>query len=196
MRRAILDAAGRLLAEYGPQALTVRRVAAEVGCSTTVLYTMFGGKVGLADALYREGFERLTRRLEEAEKAHDAPEDPVARAAALAIAYRESALADRNYYDVMFGRAILGFEPSQESLAVGDASLGMLADAVREAMDAGVLIEGDPKAVAEVLWAAAHGVVSLELAGHFTPEVAQDRYRTLCWAALAPFLVGPESGGG
>jgi AcrR family transcriptional regulator len=196
LRRAILDAAGRLLAEYGPQALTVRRVAAEVGCSTTVLYTMFGGKVGLADALYREGFERLTRRLEEAEKAHDAPEDPVARAAALAIAYRESALADRNYYDVMFGRAIPGFEPSQESLAVGDASLGMLADAVREAMDAGVLIEGDPKAVAEVLWAAAHGVVSLELAGHFTPEVAQDRYRTLCWAALAPFLVGPESGGG
>lgn len=194
MRRAILDAAGRLLAEYGPQALTVRRVAAEVGCSTTVLYTMFGGKGGLADALYREGFERLTRRLEEAEKAHDATGDPVARAAALAIAYRESALADRNYYDVMFGRAIPGYEPSQESLAVADASLGMLAKAVREAMDAGVLVDGDAGAVAEVLWAAAHGVVSLELAGHFTPEVAAERYRTLCWAAMASFLVGRESG--
>jgi AcrR family transcriptional regulator len=194
LRRAFLDAASGLLVEEGPQALTMRRVASAVGCSTTVLYTMFGGKEGLADALYREGFERLTRHLEEAEKAHDAPEDPVTRAAALAIAYRESALADRNYYGVMFGRAIPGFEPSQESLAVADASLGMLADAVQEGMDSGVLVEGDARAVAEVLWAAAHGVVSLELAGHFTPEVATEHYRTLCWAAMAPFLVERESG--
>ena len=192
----ILDAAGWLLAEYGPQALTVRRVASAVGCSTTVLYTMFGGKGGLADALYREGFERLTRRLEEAENADDAPEDPVGRAAALAIAYRQSALADRNYYEVMFGRAIPGFEPSEESLAVTNASLAMLASAVREAMDAGVLVDGDAGAVAEVLWAAAHGVVSLELTGYFTPEVAAEHYRTLCQAAMAPFLAGRESGSG
>ena len=194
LRRALLDAASRLLVEEGPQALTMRRVASAGGCSTTVLYTMFGGKGGLADALYREGFERLSRRLEEVEKAGDS-DDPVTRAAALAIAYRESALADRNYYEVMFGRAIPGFEPSRESLAVADASLGMLAGAVREAMDAGVLVEGDAEAVAEVLWAAAHGVVSLELAGHFTPEVAEERYRTLCWAAMAPFLVERESRG-
>jgi len=30
-----------------------------VGCSTTDLYTAFGSKDGLADALFREGFERL-----------------------------------------------------------------------------------------------------------------------------------------
>jgi AcrR family transcriptional regulator len=193
LRRAILDAASGLLVEEGPQALTMRRVASAVGCSTTVLYKMFGGKEGLADALYREGFERLTRRLEEAERADDS-DDPVARAVALAIAYRKSALADRNYYEVMFGRAIPGFEPSRESLAVADASLGKLADAVQEGMDSGVLVEGDARAVAEVLWAAAHGVVSLELAGHFAPEVATERYRTLCRAAMAPFLVKRESG--
>lgn len=193
LRRALLDAASRLLVEEGPQALTMRGVAAAAGCSTTVLYTMFGGKEGLVDALYREGFERLTRRLEEAEKAGDS-DDPVAHAAALAIAYRESALADRNYYDVMFGRAIPGFEPSAKSLAVADASLGMLAKAVREAMDAGVFVDGDAGAVAEILWAAAHGVVSLELAGHFSPEVAAERYRTLCRAAMASFLAEPESG--
>lgn len=194
LRRTILDAASQLLVEEGPQALTMRRVAAAVGCSTTVLYTMFGDKGGLADALYQEGFERLSRRLEEAESADDS-DDPITRAATLAIAYRESALADRNYYEVMFGRAIPGFEPSRESLAVADASLGMLAEAVREAMNAGVLVEGDAGAVAEVLWAAAHGVVSLELAGHLAPEVAEERYRTLCWAAMAPFLVEREAGG-
>lgn len=195
LRRALLDAASWLLMEEGPQALTMRRVASAVGCSTTVLYTMFGGKGGIADALYREGFERLTRRLEEVGNG-DGSDDPITRAAALAVAYRESALADRNYYGVMFGQAIPGFEPSKESLAVADASLGMLAEAVREAMDAGVLVEGEAGAVAEVLWAAAHGVVSLELAGHFEPDVAVERYRTLCWAAMTPFLVEREDGGG
>lgn len=192
MRGALLDEASRLLVEEGPQALTMRRVAAAVGCSTSVLYTMFGGKGGLAEALYREGFERLGRRLEEAAGADGAPDDAVSRAAELARVYRASALADRGYYGVMFGQAIPGFVPSEESLAVADVSLGMLAEAVREAMDAGVLVRADAGAVAEVLWAAAHGVVSLELAGHFGPEVAEERYRTLTRAALAPFFAGTE----
>jgi AcrR family transcriptional regulator len=37
--------------EDGPDALTMRRIAAEAGSSTTVLYTMFGGKAGIAEAL-------------------------------------------------------------------------------------------------------------------------------------------------
>lgn len=193
LRRALLDTASRLLAEEGPQALTMRRVAAEAGCSTTVLYTAFGSKDGLADALYREGFERLGRRMAEAASAVDDPDDPIAVAAALARAYRANAIEDRNYYGVMFQQAIPGFVPSAASLALDNAMLGVLADAVREGIAAGFLIPSDPDAVAEVLWAAAHGVVSLELAGHFPdPEVAADRYRTLTRAALAAFMAGSE----
>ena len=36
-RRLLLDAASRLLESEGPQALTMRRLAGEVGCSTSVL---------------------------------------------------------------------------------------------------------------------------------------------------------------
>jgi AcrR family transcriptional regulator len=188
LRRALLDAASGLLLEEGPGALTMRRVAGAVGCSTTVLYTQFGGKEGLADALYREGFERLRRRLEAA----DGGLDPRARLGALAEAYRGNALAERGYYGVMFQQAIPGFQPSPASLAVAVASLEVLATAVQDAMEAGLLRPGDPRAVAEVLWAAVHGAVSLELAGHFPdPEVATDRFRTLASAAVLPFL--PES---
>ena len=51
LRRALLDTASRLLVKEGPQALTMRRVAAAAGCSTTVLYTVFGGKNGIAEGL-------------------------------------------------------------------------------------------------------------------------------------------------
>lgn len=189
MRRALLDTASRLLAEEGPGALTMRRIAVAAGCSTTVLYTAFGGKDGLANALYREGFERLERRLTEAASRVERPDDPLAVATALARAYRASALEDRNYYGVMHQRAIPGFVPSAESVAFGNSTLGLLADAVRDGIAAGFLVPADPQAVAEVLWAAAHGVVSLELAGHFPdPDIALERYRTLTRAALGAFL--------
>lgn len=189
MRRTLLDAASRLLLEEGPGALTMRRVAGAVGCSTTVLYTMFGAKEGLADALYREGFERLRRRLEAA----GGDPDPLGRLRALGRAYRASALAEPGYYGVMFQQAIPGFRPSAESLVVAGASLEVLTQAVRAAMGAGGLRAGDPRAVAEVLWAAVHGVVSLELAGHFAdPEVADDRFQTLASAAILPFLARPD----
>lgn len=192
LRRALLDTASRLLAEEGPRALTMRRIAGEAGCSTTVIYTAFGGKDGLADALYREGFERLGRRMADAADSVEPPGDPMATATALAIAYRAHALEDRNYYGVMFQQAIPGFQPSPETLAIADGTLSLLTDAVREAIAAGVMAPVDPEMAAQVLWAAAHGVVSLELAGHFAdPDVAADRYRTLTRAALAAFLVVP-----
>jgi AcrR family transcriptional regulator len=184
LRRTLLDAASRLLLAEGPGALTMRRVAGAVGCSTTVLYTMFGGKEGLADALYREGFERLRRRLEAV-----ADDGPLVRLGALAHAYRVNALAERAYYGVMFQQAIPGFQPPAASLTAAGASLEVLARAVRAAMDAGALRAGDPQPVAEVLWAAVHGVVSLELAGHFPgPGAAADRFQTLTSAVIVPFL--------
>lgn len=194
VRRALLDAASELLVAEGPRALSMRRVAAAAGCSTTVLYTLFGGKEGLADALYQEGFARLTAAVEAAVAEVEATGgDPMAATVAAARAYRANALAERTYYGVMFGNPIPGFVPSAESLAVADASLAPLTAAIRDAMEAGVLVAGDPQEVAEVCWAAAHGVVSLELAGHFPDtEVATRRFRTLCWAAILPFIADPS----
>jgi hypothetical protein len=39
-----------------------------------------------------------------------------------------------------------------------------------------------------VLWAASHGVISLELSGHFTGEVAAARYELAARAATEYFV--------
>ena len=57
--RRILEAASGLLSEEGASALSVRRIATAAGCSTMGLYSRFGGKDGVVDELYAEGFERL-----------------------------------------------------------------------------------------------------------------------------------------
>src|SRR4051794_6770721 len=112
LRQALLDTASRLLVTEGPQSLTMRRVAAEAGCSTTVLYNTFGAKNGIAEALYREGFARFSKKL--ASVPHT--EDPVERLIALGRAYRDNAKENPSYYGVMFGGAIPGFVPSEQAL--------------------------------------------------------------------------------
>jgi AcrR family transcriptional regulator len=183
VRRLLLDAASRLLEAEGPDALTMRRIAAEVGCSTSVLYTMFGGKSGVAEGLWREGFERLRQALEQAEGA-----DPLGRLAAMGRAYRENALANRAYYAVMFQRPIPGFQPSAEAYAESLRPLQLLVGAVADCIDAGVFRAADPAHIAGVLWAAAHGAVSLELAGYEGASDAEARFQDLLAAAAAWFF--------
>src|SRR5207248_521667 len=66
--RAILGAASRILSEEGAGALTVRRIASEAGCSTMGLYSRFGGKDGVVDELYVEGFRELCESMSSIEK--------------------------------------------------------------------------------------------------------------------------------
>lgn len=169
LRLGILDAAGRLLAEEGPQALSMRRIAREVNASTQVLYTMFGGKDGLANELFVEGFERLT----EAHGAAGRSDDPLRRLYERAEVYFENALANPNYYRVMFFDAIPGFRPSEETLAKTWGTFDALSEAVRACARAGLFareVEEEPREAALSLWSAAHGVVSLHIAGHLPDE--------------------------
>jgi AcrR family transcriptional regulator len=156
--------AARLIAEEGPHALSLRRLAAAAGGSTQLVYTLFGGKPGLADALYAEGF----RRLGEAMRAAAGPEpvgDP-ARLVVLAQAYRRFATDEPAFFSVMFGPVIPGFTPSRATREVSrDRSFGQVVTAVQECLDAGTLRAEDPQALARACWTTAHGVAALQHAG-------------------------------
>jgi AcrR family transcriptional regulator len=173
LRLGILDTAGRLLVEEGPQALSMRRVAREVNASTQVLYTMFGGKDGLANELFLEGFARLAG----AHGAARRSEDPLPHLYDRAEVYFENALANPNYYRVMFSDAIPGFKPSEETLAKTWGTFDAFTEAVRACAQAGLFageVEEEPREAALSLWSAAHGVVSLHIAGHL-PDEAEAR---------------------
>ncbi|GHC38278.1 TetR/AcrR family transcriptional regulator [Streptomyces cinnamoneus] len=187
-RAAVLDCAIGLLVEEGIAALTIRRIATEIGTSTKVLYTMFGGKDGLADALYREGFARLRR----AQQHVPCATDPLAHLTRLGTAYREHALAEPAYYRVMFEQVIPGYRPSADSLAVAASAFDASTEAVAACIEAGVFRSGDAHEISKLFWAAAHGAVSLEIAGHFPPDTAARRYEALMTAVAQAFLAQPE----
>lgn len=176
VRPALLEAAAAVLATEGLGALSVRRLAAEVGASTQAVYTHFDGKDDLVVAVVREAFARLAAELDGVGQT----DDPLADLAAMGDAYRRNALANRHLYRVMFGLNPLALsdpaveldpdalvELDQEVACgppIGLEAFATLVRAVARAVDAGRLV-GDPAEVATTFWATAHGAVSLELAG-------------------------------
>lgn len=176
---SLVEVAESLLREEGPHAVSLRRVAEAAGTTTQAVYTSFGGKPGLIDALYREGYRRLADRLDDVEQ----PADPIERIRALGAAYRESALADPHLYELMTAHPIAGYEPPVASRREARATLQPLVDAARNAVDAGML-DGEPREIAHLLWAAGHGFVGLELHG-LAPDDADVAYARMTDALLA-----------
>ncbi|MEY9906333.1 AcrR family transcriptional regulator [Catenulispora sp. MAP12-49] len=188
LRASLLDVAARLLAAEGPAALTMRRIATEAGCSTMVLYKHFGSKEAIAAALYLEGFARLKRHLD----AVPPDDDPAEHLAALGRAYRENALAEPNFYDVMHGPGIPGYTPDAQATAAANQSLAVLHEAAQRCIDTGTFRpDADASEITDLLWAAAHGIISLERAGHIPPTTAPARFHTLTTAAAAAFAATP-----
>jgi AcrR family transcriptional regulator len=159
LRVRLLEEAVRTLSEDGPDALSLRKLAAQVDTSTTAVYSLFGGKPGLLNAVYEEAFTRFGQRLDTVEPTAD----PLADIAALGAAYRASALEEPHFYQVMFGPLGGAMAPEPESVARGRATFRPLLDAVCRAIDAGLLLDEDPVRIATSMWAALHGLVSLEL---------------------------------
>jgi len=190
LRQGMLDAATRLLSEEGPSALTVRKVAEAVNCSTTLLYSLFGGKDGLANELYLEGFARLKEEFSTNPAHRDL--HGLARMNALAQTYHQYAKRNPSYYMVMFGDAIAGFVPPVESRNQAWESLAVLIDAFAECMERGDLPRSDPTAAARLLWAAMHGAISLELKGYYLKtERADELFNSAAHAVLRSLQVGP-----
>ena len=161
LRIRLLDTAGALLTSEGPGSLSLRRLAAEAGTSTSAVYALFGGKPGMLRELFIEAFTRFAAHLDTVAPS----DDPLTDLLALGHAYRASALADPHLYAVMFGSPVPGFEPTPDDYSHAEATFAPLLDTVCKAVRAGVLVDVDPHLIATALWANVHGLVSLELRG-------------------------------
>lgn len=160
--QALLEAAHRLLAEHGSDALTVRRIATEAGMSTMNVYSRFGGKDGVIDELYIDGFSRMFAAIDAVPTTDDFATDLVE----MAHAYRRFALDNPTYYKVMFRTAIHEFSPSARSQQLARSGLDVIAERVQVGQDANQVRSDnghDALVVAAYLWATCHGLVTLEI---------------------------------
>ena len=190
LRRALLDAAWRLVAEKGLAALTLRELARAAGVSHAAPYHHFPSRTALLDALAEEGFAGLDRAMGEAkagpatgeqaaEAATPGPGDPRASPAEpgqtprpvegaevmvrLGRAYVDFACAHPEQLQVMFRPRHHESEgpPPPALVEIGAQAYGHLADAVRVCQAQGLAPAGDPDELALSAWSLVHGFASL-----------------------------------
>ena len=160
VERELLAAAETVLVRDGPGGLTVRAVAAEAGIAPMGVYNRLGGKDGLVDALLIKGFDRLRAAIEAGREP-----DMLARLRSCGLRYREFALANPNFYAIMFEDAIPREHESTEVTEHARGSFTALVRLVELAAASGVIAAPNPLEAAQQIWSAVHGAVALELKG-------------------------------
>lgn len=158
----ILKAASDIISTDGLDALTVRAVAVAARTTTMSVYSRFGGKDGLLDALFEQGFSLLAE-LQAAVMASEM--DPEQRLLALCSAYRELALARPAHYRLMTRLTRDEFLLSGTSESAARAAFDTLA---RVSVNA-CANEERGRMLAGQVYALCHGVVLLETSGGFPP---------------------------
>ncbi|GAA3227619.1 TetR/AcrR family transcriptional regulator [Pseudonocardia petroleophila] len=154
VRDHVVEAAARLLAEGGRDAVSTRAVAAAAGTQAPALYRLFGDKDGLLDAVAEHGFAAYLRT-----KVLDPPgDDPVEDLRAGWAVHVGFGLAHPALYLLMYGDPTSG-----RTSPAAERSWAVLRRHVRAIAAAGRLTV-DERTAADLVHAAACGTVLTLLA--------------------------------
>ncbi|MCG8394937.1 MAG: TetR/AcrR family transcriptional regulator [Pseudomonadales bacterium] len=159
-RQKVCDAATRLFIERGPQNVTMRQIASEVGVSPMTPYRYFQDKEEILATVRAQSFHRFSEALETAVAA--AP-DARARARAVGDAYVNFAKTYPAAYQLIFSFSQPNEERYPELRKANARAQETMVDYVRQMIEAG-LLEGDAQLIGYMFWATLHGIVVLELA--------------------------------
>ena len=167
-RERVIEAATRLFAESGYDSVTMRAIAAEVGCSPMTPYRYFEDKDEIFALVAAEAYRRFGD-----EMASAIVNVPIAaeRLDALGLSYVRFAMSEPDSYRIMFElrQTPRGDHPDLQAQAI--RAWEIMYDTVVDTVKAGA-VDADPETAAHTFWAGLHGVVSLYLADKREPRIA------------------------
>jgi AcrR family transcriptional regulator len=172
-RDKILDAARELFATEGYEGVSMRQVAEKIEYSPTAIYVHFSDK----NELFRELCHQDYARLAEVFQSSVMSSDPIERLRQTGEIYVDFGIRYPNHYKFMFMTPHPPHEFDEEDREMhGNPEMdayAFLKWAVQQAIDAGRLREElrDAEIISQTLWAAVHGVISLQIAKCSDPWV-------------------------
>jgi AcrR family transcriptional regulator len=174
-RERLCEAAERLFAERGPDAVTMRQLAAELGVSPMTPYRYFQDKEDILAAVRTNGFNQFAQALEIARAGGKSAR---AKGAAVGEAYLTFAFQHPHTYKLMFDLNQPHEKDYPELVAAGRRARATMSGYVTDLVASGDLV-GDPEQIGLMFWAASHGAVVLELAGKVPPGTARSLHPML-----------------
>jgi AcrR family transcriptional regulator len=194
LRRVLIDAALKLAAGGGPEAVSVREAARRAGVSPGAPFRHFDSRAALMTAVAEEAQRRFRAEIEAALK--DAPaRDPLKRFRAFGLAYLRWAMKNPAHFEIIStGRhfdhdaAAAISRDNAELIALTEQMLG-------EASAAGSLRAADLKAVLIAGRALVYGFARMKIDGHFPRwGVAEGKIDRMAEAVVDLFIAGIAKG--
>lgn len=161
MRSDILSTAWKIVREEGWQSLSIRKIADAIEYSIPVVYDHFENKEAILLEFGKQGFELLTKKLQQAKKKSD---DPGEQLMAIADAYWNFAFKNKEYYQLMFGLGISGCEMEK---CIPQQSV--FRELVQEPIEK--ILKQNKKSENSCLkyhtfWSVMHGLISIKMLGN------------------------------
>ncbi|MFF2020711.1 TetR/AcrR family transcriptional regulator [Streptomyces sp. NPDC058171] len=201
VRAEIKEQAREQIATAGASALSLNAIAKRMGMSGPALYRYFASRDDLITELVREAYRSLAGTLR-------AASDDGADLASLVHVLRDWALQDPQRYLLVYGTPVPGYHAPEDITGISseimatllDACAALVQDGPATPFDAHVAAHRDwagdhpapPAALhrALIVWTRVHGLLSLEVAGHFA---GMDFDPALLFAAELDELLAPRT---
>jgi AcrR family transcriptional regulator len=185
---ALLAAAERAVEVGGPEALSVRGIAAEVGTTTRAVYSLFGAKDGLIAALGVRAFEFLRDGLGSLALI----DDPLADLVETGLVFRRLAIERPALYSIGVERNVRDLPPWQPVCDAADEAFAKLVARVARLEDAGLLGGLTVLEATLEFQALCEGLVTLERRGIPRRVDPERMWRAGLGSLIAGFALAPQ----
>ena len=186
-RESLRAEAERIVAEQGLAALSVRAVADAAHTTTRAVYSTFGSKDGLIDALAQTAFEFLGTEIE---KLPDT-DDPIRDAVDMAVkVFRRLAIDHPVLYRIAFQRVAPSLRAGPEVSAARQRAFAQLQRKIRRLQRAGLLGRTSLEAATIAIEAMMEGLANAELRGRTLPILPAGREKQAWRRALITLIRG------
>lgn len=177
-----------ILKKEGPPAVSMRRIARDVGITPMAIYHHFRNREALLNSVTDREFTKLLGHIQ----AHPLRGSTQARLIAVMEGYVDYAFAEPRVFDYIFSRVRPEARQFPKDFrARRSATLNPVADMVAAAMQRGDLKKDDVWEIAFALWAHVHGYVTLYRGGRI--GLTEKEFRNLLRRSLRRFLYGLKS---
>ena len=172
LREALLSAAFEHLQKTGPDKLSLRAIAREIGVSQTAPYRHFPNKNLLLVAMAVEGFRKLEQRVREISQESDDAYEALLLGARDYIAFAQESPA---LYRLMFGPALDEWRKPEFMHGAPPSAFGALVEVIEKAISQGSLTDEYPAwFLAKNCWAQIHGHAMMAIDGMLDKGMPDD----------------------
>ncbi|MGV6810481.1 MAG: TetR/AcrR family transcriptional regulator [bacterium] len=172
LREALILETEKMLDEHLLHNITLQRLGKRLGVATSAAYRHFSNKNDLLCAVATRAFERYKHIFQNIRLDHNL--DTETRFRRMGKAYVEFAISHPDYYKLMYREPLVGDNETSELEQARAQSFNELLLILQQCQEDHLIDQDDLPTQALLMWSSVHGLCSLVIDKHLTPQHYQE----------------------